>query len=112
MKQLVSDPSELNEVIKFYSEEPYITDDGVMVDSERILFTTWTKVLSDLLKDYKIDAGNMMSGKTSFVIRHDQPKKIDTSMGIYWKNDKYTIENILKDNSYKQYDTVVCSLKS
>lgn len=109
MKQLVSNPSELTEVIGVYSNKPYQNEYGAMVPGERKLFTTWSKILTDLLKDYKTEAGTLMSGKTSFVIRHDQPQEIDTSMIIHWKDNKYSIDNVLKDNSYKQYDTVVCT---
>ena len=111
MKQLVNNPSELTEVIDVYANKPYQNEDGVMVPGERKMFTTWSKVLTDLLKDYKTEAGTLMSGKTSFVIRHDQPKEIDTSMIIKWNSKTYTIDNILKDNTYKAYDTVVTTMK-
>lgn len=111
MKQLVNNPSELTDVIDFYGKTYVQNDDGVMVPSEGKVFTTWCKVLSDLLKDYKSDAGTLMRGKTSFVIRHDQPKEIDTSMIIKWNSKTYTIDNILKDNTYKAYDTVVATMK-
>lgn len=111
MKQLVNNPSELTEVIDIYSDKPVQNDYGVMVPGETKIMTTWAKVLSDLLKDYKTEAGTIMSGKTAFVIRHDQSKEIDTSMFIKWNGTKYTIDNILKDNTYKAYDTVVTTMK-
>lgn len=111
MKQLVNNPSELTEVIEFYSDSSVQNKYGVMVPGEKKEFTTWAKVLSDLLQDYKSEAGTIMSGKTSFVIRHEQPKEIDTAMVIKWNNQKYSIDNILKDNTYKAYDTVVCVQK-
>jgi len=108
MKHLVNNPSELTEVIEFYSEESYQNDDGVMVPGEHKVMTTWAKVLSDLLKDYKTEAGNFMSGKTAFVIRYDQTEDIDTAMIIHWNSQKYKIDTILRDNAYKQYDSIVC----
>lgn len=109
MKQLVNNPSELTEVIDFYGKTYEQSEDGVMVPTEGKVFTTWCKVLSDLFNDYKTEAGNFMSSKTSFVIRHEQPEEIDTSMEVHWNGKKYKIDKILKDNSYKQYDTVVCT---
>jgi len=111
MKQLVNSPSELTEVIKVCGTTEEQNEDGVMVPTEGTILTTWAKVLSDLLKDYKSDAGTLMRGKTSFVIRHDQSEEIDTSMFIKWNGTKYAIDNILKDNTYKAYDTVVTTMK-
>lgn len=112
MKQLVSNPSELNEPLEVYGTTSGITEDGVPYQTEGLIFQTWAKVMTDLYKDYKANIGTVVDGQTTFIIRHDQPKELDNTMKIHWNNSVYNITKILRDNSQKAYDTVVCKLES
>lgn len=111
MKQLVNNPSELNEPVEFYGTTQGITEYGVPYEKEGLLFKTWAKVATDLFKDYKANIGTVVDGETTFLIRYDQPKVINNTMKVHWNGNIYDVIKILRDNSYKQYDTVVCKLK-
>ena len=110
MKQLVTNPSEMNEPIEVYGVVEDITEDGVPITIEKKLFTTWAKVMTHLLNEFSGEAGTELEDKTTFVIRYDQPILINATMKIHWNNQVFEVVKILRDNAYKQYDSMVSRL--
>lgn len=74
------------------------------------LFKTWAHIRTTNLNEALIDGAYTFPKTVTFVIRHDQPAAINTTMQLVWKDDTYSIKEINPDDSYREWDIIIAEL--
>jgi hypothetical protein len=110
---LINSISELNQPIDIMAVTRKMVN-GVVVstfepggENIEMVFSTWAKVLTNQLFNYKVAAGNWNADETAFVIRHEQPGTILTSNYLTWNGQTYKIDTINYDNAKGEWDVII-----
>jgi len=102
---IINNVRELNERITFQSKQPAPGPEPGNIVTD--LFSCWTHVRTQMIKDVKASFGTAHENTTDFVIRYTQPYEINNTMVIQWQEEPYEIVEINPDTGFKEFTVIV-----
>lgn len=102
---IINNVNELNERITF--QKKTANEGPEPGETVTDLFSCWTHVRTQNIKDVKASYGTQLEDTVDFVIRYKQAYEIDNKMSIKWQGDPYEIVQINPDTGRKEFNVIV-----
>lgn len=106
----VTEKGQMKDRISFIKKVQKKNDFGELKTTEVVLFSCWSELKEQLLKEYKATIGTVLEDSVTFMIRFEVAQKVTNDMKIKHRKKTYEVIKIMPDVTDKKFSCVVAKV--